>query len=56
MLYLLDTNIIAYLIKKKNLKLIDKFKEISSHSKIGISSITFAEIYYVLEKKGSEKL
>jgi tRNA(fMet)-specific endonuclease VapC len=56
MVYLLDTNIIAYLIKNKDLTLFEKFKRVSKKSEIGISSITYAEICYGLDKKGNEKL
>ncbi|MDF2953386.1 MAG: Ribonuclease/mRNA interferase VapC [Thermodesulfobacterium sp.] len=56
MIYLLDTNIIAYLIKHKDLKLFNKFEEIAKKHQIGISSITYAEICHGLEKKNSEKL
>ena len=56
MIYLLDTNVIAYLIKHKDLKLFNKFEEIAKKHQIGISSITYAEICHELEKKNSEKL
>jgi len=56
MIYLLDTNIIAYLIKNKDLSLFEKFEEVSKKDRIGISSITYTEIYFGLEKKNSETL
>lgn len=56
MIYILDTNIIAYLIRNKDLALFKKFEAASKKSKIGFSSITYAEICFGLEKKGSEKL
>ncbi len=46
MLYLLDTNIIAYLIKSKDLVLLEKFEHISKDNELGISSITYAKICY----------
>ena len=56
MIYLLDTNIIAYLIKNKDLALLEKFEAASKQNEIGISSITYAEICFGLEKRQSEKL
>ena len=56
MLYLLDTNIIAYLIKNKDLALLGKFEQVSKENEVGISSITYAEICYGLDKKKSEEL
>ncbi len=56
MIYLLDTNIITYLIKNKDMKLFEKFEKASKNSLIGISSITYAEICFGLEKKGNERL
>ena len=54
MLYLLDTNIIAYLIRNKDLALLGKFEQVSKENEVGISSITYAEICYGLDKKKSE--
>ncbi len=56
MIYILDTNIIAYLIKNKSIKLLEKFEKASKNNLIGISSITYAEICFGLEKKADEKL
>jgi len=56
MVYILDTNIIAYLIRNKDLTLLEKFEIASRDNEIGISSITYAEICFGLEKKGNEKL
>lgn len=56
MIYILDTNIISYIIKNKDYSLVDKFEEVSKHHTIGVSSITIAELYYGVRKKGSEKL
>jgi tRNA(fMet)-specific endonuclease VapC len=49
MKYILDTNICIYLIKKKPLKVFEKFSELSLGS-IGISSITLAELQYGISK------
>jgi len=56
MIYLLDTNIIAYLIKSKDIVLLEKFEYASKENELGISSITYAEICYGLDKKKSEEL
>ncbi|MFP4485887.1 MAG: type II toxin-antitoxin system VapC family toxin [Campylobacterales bacterium] len=52
MTYLLDTNIISYIIKNRDFTLIDKFESISKKHTIGVSSITIAELYYGVKKKG----
>ena len=56
MIYILDTNIISYIIKNRDFSLIDKFETISKKHKIGVSSITVAELYYGVRKRGSGKL
>lgn len=56
MIYILDTNIISYIIKNQDYSLIDKFEKISKNHTIGVSSITIAELYYGVKKKGSQKL
>jgi len=56
LIYILDTNIISYIIKNKEFSLIDKFEIISKEHKIGVSSITVAELYYGVRKKDSQKL
>lgn len=49
MIYMLDTNICIYIIKKKPEKVLEKFK--SRHlGDMGISSITFSELVYGVEK------
>lgn len=53
---MLDTNIISYIIKNRNYSLIDKFEEIAKEHTISVSSITVAELFYGVKKKGSEKL
>jgi len=49
MKYLLDTNICIYIIKKKPIKVIDRFKE-TKISDICISVITLSELMYGVEK------
>ena len=56
MIYLLDTNIVSYLIKAQDGKLIDKLEAASSQATIGVSSITTAELYYGVKKKNSQRL
>lgn len=56
MIYILDTNIISYLIKNRDFKLIDKFEKVSEEHTIAVSSITVAELFYGLKKKNSTKL
>ncbi len=47
--YLLDTNICIYIIKKKPLIVLKKFKEFPLGS-IGISTITLAELHFGIRK------
>lgn len=47
--YMLDTNICIYIIKKKPLNVLDKFKSLSIGS-IGISAITLAELQFGVMK------
>ena len=47
--YLLDTNICIYIIKKKPVRVFEKFKTLSPGS-VAISSITFAEMEYGIHK------
>jgi tRNA(fMet)-specific endonuclease VapC len=56
LIYILDTNIISYIIKNRDFSLIDKFETIAKEHKIGVSSITVAELYYGVKKRGSQKL
>jgi tRNA(fMet)-specific endonuclease VapC len=48
-MYMLDTNICIYIIKKKPIEIIDKFRSFKA-SEIGISSITLAELEYGVSK------
>jgi tRNA(fMet)-specific endonuclease VapC len=50
--YLLDTNICIYIIKKKPIKVFEKFRDLSFGS-IGISSITLAELQYGIMKSSN---
>lgn len=56
MIYILDTNIISYIIKNRDFSLIDKFETMSKEHIIGVSSITVAELFYGVMKKNSKKL
>lgn len=56
MIYLLDTNIVSYIIKAQDTRLIDKFEQAAKTATIGVSSITTAELYYGVKKKNSHKL
>ncbi len=56
MTYILDTNIISYIIKNQDYALIDKFEKLSKNNSIVVSSITVAELYYGVRKKSSQKL
>lgn len=49
MRYLLDTNICIYLIKKKPLAVIEKFRTLTVGD-VGISAVTLAELEYGVEK------
>ncbi len=53
---MLDTNIISYIIKNRDFKLIDKFESVSMNDTIAVSSITVAELFYGVKKKQSQKL
>ena len=53
---MLDTNIISYLIKNRDMKLIDTFEAMSKENTIALSSITVAELFYGVKKKKSKKL
>ena len=49
MKFMLDTNICIYIIKRKPLNIIDRFKR-TEISQIGISSITLSELIYGVSK------
>ena len=50
--YLLDTNIVSHVIRGDVPEITEKIKSIDV-SKISVSVITYAEIYYGLERKGN---
>jgi tRNA(fMet)-specific endonuclease VapC len=52
MIYLLDTNICIYIIKKKPVNVLERFKELSLGS-VGVSTITLAELEYGIRKSAS---
>ncbi len=56
MTYMLDTNIISYLIKNRDFGLIDKFEQMAEENTVGVSSITMAELFYGIKKKESKRL
>ncbi len=56
MIYILDTNIISYIIRNRDFSLLDKFEKVSLNSQVAVSTITVAELFYGVEKKGSVKL
>jgi len=49
MIYLLDTNICIYIIKKRPINVLERFKELPLGS-VGISTITLAELAYGIRK------
>jgi len=54
MIYMLDTDTVSHIVRKNN-TVIEKLKRYEDDD-ICISTITYAEIFYGLEKKGSMKL
>lgn len=56
MIYMLDTNIISYLIKNRDFALIETFEKVSARHTVSVSSITIAELFYGVKKKDSKKL
>ena len=50
--YLLDTNICIYIIKRKPVEIFERFSKIPL-GKIGISSITLAELFYGVYKSSN---
>jgi tRNA(fMet)-specific endonuclease VapC len=51
-LYILDTNIVSYLMKEQAPALLTRF-ELASADEVAVSSITQAEVFYGLAKKPS---
>ncbi len=56
MIYVLDTNIISYIIRNRDFSLLDKFEEYSKSHQIAVTSVTVAELFYGIKKKNSHKL
>jgi len=56
MLYMLDTNICAYIIRNKPEYIKEKLQIIEKNHKIALSSIVVSELLYGVKKKGSVKL
>ncbi len=56
MLYMLDTNICSYIIRKKFLYIKRRFIEVEVNNTIGLSGIIVSELLYGATKKKSKKL
>ena len=57
MLYMLDTNICAYILRERPPEVKEKFKEVSRKGcRIGLSSVVVSELFYGAFRKGSRKL
>lgn len=54
-MYMLDTNICIYIIKKRPANLLEKFNTIPP-STLCISTITYAELQYGVERSSSKKM
>ena len=54
-MYMLDTNICIYIIKKRPLGLLKKFNTIQE-DRLSISVVTYAELQYGVERSSSKKL
>ena len=54
-MYMLDTNICIYVIKKRPLGLLEKFNGIPKNS-LCISVVTYAELLYGVERSSSKKM
>jgi tRNA(fMet)-specific endonuclease VapC len=54
-MYMLDTNICIYIIKKRPLGLLEKFNRIPRNN-LCISVVTYAELEYGVERSSSKKL
>ena len=54
-MYMLDTNICMYIIKKRPISVLNRFDKIS-RTQICISVVTFAELQYGVERSSSQKL
>jgi tRNA(fMet)-specific endonuclease VapC len=54
-MYMLDTNICIYIIKKRPISLMEKFNNIPK-SNLCISVVTYAELQYGVERSSSKKM
>ena len=54
-MYMLDTNICSYIIKRHPLNVLEKFETLQKQQ-LCISIITYAELHYGVEKSSSKKL
>ncbi len=54
-MYMLDTNICIYIIKKRPASLLDKFNAIPP-STLCISAVTYAELQYGVERSSAKKM
>jgi tRNA(fMet)-specific endonuclease VapC len=52
--YLLDTNICIYIAKKKLSNILDKFEQLSI-GEVGMSAVTYGELFYGVQKSHSPK-
>lgn len=56
MIYMLDTNICSFIIRKKPLHVKEKLKTVSKNNRIILSSIVASELLYGAYKNGNTKL
>jgi tRNA(fMet)-specific endonuclease VapC len=56
LIYIIDTNIISYMIRNNDQKLVDQLEWLSIKATMAVSSITVAELFYGVQKKQSKKL
>lgn len=54
-MYMLDTNICIYVIKKRPISLLEKFNSVPKNS-LCISVVTYAELQYGVERSSSKKM
>ncbi len=54
-MYMLDTNMCIYIIKKRPISLLEKFDSIPKNS-LCISVVTYAELQYGIERSSSKKM
>ncbi len=53
-MYILDTNICIYIIRKRPIAVLEKFKEIPA-DELAISVVTYAELQYGVDKSSSKQ-